>query len=176
MKIFIYTGVAFYKAGGTLKISLIFLTASILTPFLDKMQQYLIPNLDSLAIFIILMGLDVISGLYKHSGIWSKEAKNNLNKDDFFFKLIKKMFVSAVWLILVNAVEQYAKKNQTASEYLQMFGTSVLISWLVWSIAENLAATNGGTFPPVGLMKRLRLAKDTGDLSELNKKEDNGTN
>jgi len=176
MKLIIYTGVSLYKMGGACKITLIALTASFLTPFLDSLKKYLLPNMDSLAIFTILLVLDVASGLFKHSGIWDKDAPNTLNKDEFFFKLLKKIFASAVWLVLVNAVEKYTADNAKVGEYLDLFGMSVLIAWLVWSIAENLSVSTKGEFPPTGWLKRLRRVKDTGDIKQINNTENDEVN
>ena len=168
MKYVLHTGFALYQLGGACKISLIFLTASIFTPFLDSLEKYIYPNVDSFAIFTVLLFLDVVSGVVKHSGVWDKDAPNTLNKDDFFFKLLKKIFAAVVWLTLVNAVEKYSIKTPTVGEYLSLFGVAVLIAWMFWSIAENVSVITKGEFPPTDWMKRLKRVKDTGDFKQLN--------
>lgn len=160
MKTIFSIGVALYKAKGFYQFFLIFSTALSITPLLDSLQKYLTPNFDYIAIWLILMVLDVFSGIFKHSGIWDKDAKNTLDKDVFFFKLLRKVFASGVWLVLINVVEVHSK---IASEYLDMFGIGVLVSWLAWSIASNLYVITGSSFPPEWIMKRLRTANTDED-------------
>jgi len=152
--------VALYKAKGLYKLTLITSTALSITPLLDSLQKYLTPNFDYIAIWLILMIADVLSGLYKHSGKWDKDQPNTLDKDAFFYKLMRKVFASAIWLVIINVIEVHSR---IASEYLDMFGIGVLISWLIWSIASNLYVITGSSFPPEWIMKRLRTANEDED-------------
>lgn len=77
---------------------------------------------------------------------------------------------------MVNAVEKYTNDNAKVGDYLDLFGMSVLIAWLVWSIAENLSVATKGEFPPTGWLKRLRRVKDTGDIKQINNLENDEVN
>lgn len=153
MKIILSILLAMYKAKGLYKIVLIATTALSITPLLDSLQKYLTPNFDYIAIWLILMIADTLSGIYKHSGKWDRDQENTLNKDAFFYKLLRKTFASAIWLVVINVIEVHSR---IASEYLDMFGIGVLISWLIWSIASNLYVITGSSFPPEWIMEKLK--------------------
>ena len=157
MKLFLIIGLYLYKSKGISQAFLIFLTATASVPFLETIKKFLIPDsLDNWVIFLILLLLDVSSGLYKHSGIWKKGEPNTLNKDEFFLKLFKKVFIGGVWLVLINVIINL----DNSSSYFDSFGISVLISWLGWSIASNLYVASGSTFPPKWIMNKLRIANE----------------
>lgn len=164
MKTLISIGIALYQAKGFYKIALIASTASTLTPLLEAFKKYLFPNFDNLAIFVILLTLDLASGLYKASGLWSREAPNVLNKDIFFHKLIRKVFASVIWLILINVFENFTSDGSLVSEYLDGFGIAVLIAWFAWSIGANLHVITNGAFPPAWVMNRLKKANEDKEL------------
>ena len=153
MKTLIAIGLSLYKAKGFFQGFLILSTALTISPLLDSFKKFLSPNFDYLAIWLILMTLDALSGIYKHSGIWDKNAPNTLSKDLFFFKLLRKSFSSAIWLVVINLIENYSK---VAHDYLDIFGIGVLISWLSWSVASNLYVITGESFPPQWVMVRLK--------------------
>lgn len=157
MKTFLIMCLSLYKAKGLAKIFLIFLTASASVPFLETIQKFIVPrSLDNWVIFLILLILDVISGMYKHSGLWKKDEPNTLNKDEFFLKLFRKVFIGSVWLVLINVI----LNMDNSSDYFNSFGIGTIISWLGWSIALNLYVTSGSTFPPAWIMKKLKNANE----------------
>ncbi len=168
MKTILSIGIALYKAKGIYKLFLILSTATLTTPLVDALEKFLLPNFDNLAIFLILLILDIVSGLFKHSGKWSKEAKNTLDKDEFFFKLFRKMFASVVWLMFINVIENL---SETTSVYFNNFGIGVLVSWLGWSITANLYVITGGTFPPEWVLKKLKQGNKDSDLNDKNIEE-----
>ena len=161
MKTLLTIGIALYKSKGIYQLFLIFITATSLAPLLDSLKKFLNPNIDYIAFWIILMILDVASGVYKHSGKWAKNQPNTINKDDFFYKLLRKIFASTIWLVLVNAIEKIA---MVESSYLETFGIGVLISWLSWSIASNLYVITGSSFPPKWIMSKLKKANENEKL------------
>jgi hypothetical protein len=166
MKLFLLIGLSLYKMKGATQGILIFISASATIPLIETFKRYLFPNIwDNWVIFLILLILDIASGLYKHSGLWEKDQPNTLDKDDFFFKLFRKVFSGAVWLILINVILNL----DNSSAYFDSFGISVLISWLGWSIASNLYVISGSTFPPKWIMNKLRNAND-GDENPDDKK------
>ena len=155
MRDLFFLGLALYKAKGLYQAALIFTTGAVVVPFLDAFKKYLIPNFDNVAIFIILMVLDVASGIWKHSGIWDKDAKNTLDKNEFFIKLMRKTFAALAWLILVNVFEKYTGAQGEPNAYFNLFGISVLMAWLTWSISTNLHVATKGGFPPIGLIQKM---------------------
>ena len=163
MSKFYLIGLYLYSTKGASKIYLIAITALTVNPFLETINKYIIPDrFDNYAIFLILLILDTLSGVFKHSGLWHKKMKtksNTLDKDEFFHKLLRKVFAGSVWLILVNMIN----KMDNTSGYFDMFGISVLLSWLGWSIASNLYVITGSTFPPEWVMKKLRNANEKED-------------
>lgn len=163
MKTVFLTGLLFYRAKGLYQIFLITVSGLSITPLLESLGKYLAPNFDYIAIWLILIIADVLSGLYKHSGIWDLKAKNTLNKNDFFYKLLRKVFASGVWLVIINVIEIHSK---IAAEYLDVFGIGVLISWLTWSIASNLYVITGSSFPPEWIMKKLKKVNKDENLKE----------
>lgn len=161
MKTFLLIGLFLYKAKGFSQALLIFITAAATVPILETIKKYVIPNLfDNWIIFLILLLLDVMSGVLKHSGLWEKNGKNTLDKDEFFFKLFRKVFIGAVWLVLINVI--YNLDN--SSDYFDSFGVGVLISWLGWSISSNLYVISGSTFPPKWVMDKFRKANEGDEL------------
>jgi hypothetical protein len=160
MKLYLLIGLSLYKMKGVAQGLLIFISASATIPIIETFKKYLFPNVwDNWAIFLILLILDVVSGLYKHSGLWEKDQPNTLNKDNFFFKLFRKVFAGSVWLVLINVILNL----DNSSAYFDSFGISVLISWLGWSIASNLYVISGSTFPPKWIMNKLRNANEDED-------------
>jgi hypothetical protein len=166
MKDLFFLGLLLYKSKGLYQFAIITSTGAIVVPFLDAFKKYLIPNFDNVAIFVILLFLDVGSGIYKHSGIWDKDAPNTLNREAFINKLTRKVFAALVWLTLTNVFEKFTLDNGTPSEWLNTFGISVLISWLTWSISENLHTATKGAFPPIGLIKKLYKNEKTESLTQ----------
>lgn len=167
MKLYLLIGLSLYKAKGLSKALLIFFTASATVPFIETLKKYIVPNSwDNWIIFLIFLIADTASGIYKHSGKWAKDQPNTLNKDDFFFKLFRKVFSGAVWLILINVILNL----DNASAYFDTFGIGVIISWLGWSVASNLYVISGSTFPPEWVMKKFRAANE-GDFNNENKDE-----
>ncbi|MCK4500602.1 hypothetical protein KAU11_08890 [Candidatus Babeliales bacterium] len=157
MRVFLAIGLYLYKAKGLSQAMLILLTASFTIPFIDTIEKFILPrSLDNWVIFLILLILDVASGLYKHSGVWKKTQPNTLNKDEFFLKLFKKVFIGAVWLVLINVIINL----DNSSNYFDSFGIGALISWLGWSIASNLYVISDSTFPPKWVMNRLQKANE----------------
>lgn len=153
MKLFLLIGLTLYKAKGLSQALIIAITAAINITFLETLKRFILPKvLDNWAIFLILLLLDILSGVYKHSGLWAKGQPNTLNKDDFFFKLFRKVFAGATWLLLINVI----LTSQPEISYFESFGISVLISWLSWSIASNIYVISGSTFPPAWVMERLK--------------------
>lgn len=170
MKLFLLIGLYLYKAKGLTQGLLIFITASATIPIIETFKRYLFPQIwDNWVIFLILLILDVVSGIYKHSGLWERDQPNTLDKDDFFFKLFRKVFAGSVWLILINVILNL----DNSSAYFDSFGISVLISWLGWSIASNLYVISGSTFPPKWIMNKLRNANN-GDENPDEKNIENG--
>lgn len=160
MKFYLLIGLTLYKAKGLSQIILIFITASATVPFIDSIKKFIIPtSFDNWVVFLILLLLDTASGLYKHSGLWEKDAPNTLGQDEFFFKLFRKVFSGAVWLVLINVILHL----DNASSYFDSFGVGVLISWLGWSIAANIYIVSGSTFPPKWVMNKLRIANEGED-------------
>jgi hypothetical protein len=157
MKLFLIIGLYLYKSKGISQILLIFFTASASIPFLESIKKFLVPDsLDNWVIFLILLLLDVSSGIYKHSGLWEKGQPNTLDKDFFFFKLFRKVFAGCVWLILINVILNL----DNSSAYFDSFGIGVLISWLGWSVAANIYVVTGSSFPPKWIMNKLRIANE----------------
>lgn len=157
MKLYLLLGLTLYKAKGISQILLIFFTASASIPFIESIHKFIIPDsFDNWVIFLILLILDALSGIYKHSGLWEKDQPNTLDKDDFFFKLFRKVFAGCVWLVLINVILNL----DNSSAYFDSFGIGVLISWLGWSIAANLYVVSGSTFPPKWIMNKLRVANE----------------
>lgn len=157
MKTFLLFGLYLYKAKGLSQALLIFITAAASVPFLETIKKFIIPNsFDNWVIFLLLLILDVISGLYKHSGKWKRDQPNTLNKDDFFYKLFRKLFAGAVWLVLINVIINL----DNSSDYFDSFGIGALISWLGWSIASNIYVISGSTFPPKWIMNKLKNANE----------------
>ena len=156
MKTILTIGLKFYKLKGLYKLTLIASSATFLTPFLEALKKYIFPNMENFAVFAVLLTLDVITGLVRHSGVYSCEAKNNLNKDHFFMKLFKKVFISIIWLSLINVFDIFVGTDSFITEYLDGFGVSTLIAWFAWSIASNLHIIAGGEFPPSWIMDRLK--------------------
>lgn len=153
MKLYFLIGLGLYKAKGLSQALLIFITASSAVPLIETFKKFIIPvSFDNWVIFLILVILDTLSGLYKHSGLWAKEAENTLNKDEFFLKLFRKVFIGAVWLIMINVILNLDQ----SSDYFNSFGVGVLISWLGWSIASNLHVVSGSTFPPKWVLDKFR--------------------
>lgn len=169
MKVLFTIGVSLYKAKGFYQIFVTFITASTVTPLLQALRKYLTPNIDYVTVFLILLLLDVASGLYKHSGLWSKHAKNTLSKDDFFYKLLRKVFAGTIWLILINVVEHV--KDGDFSDYFNTFGIGVLIAWLGWSVASNLYVISGNSFPPAWVMKWFKRANEDEDFHPTKREE-----
>ena len=165
MKLFLLIGLTLYKAKGLSQLILVFITASVFIPFIDTVKKYIIPNsFDNWVVFLILLLLDVASGIYKHSGKWEKDQPNTLDKDSFFFKLFRKVFAGSTWLILINVILTL----ENSSAYFDSFGIGVLISWLGWSIASNLYIISGSTFPPKWVMNRLRRANEDEEQPDKN--------
>jgi hypothetical protein len=165
MKLYLLLGLTLYKAKGISQMLLIFITASVSIPFIDSIKKFVIPeNFDNWVIFLILLILDTLSGLYKHSGLWEKGQPNTLGQDEFFFKLFRKVFSGAVWLILINVILNL----DNASAYFDSFGIGVLISWLGWSIAANIYIVSGSTFPPRWIMDKLRKANEGDENPDKN--------
>ena len=157
MKTFLLIGLYLYKAKGASQALLILITASMTVPLLETIQKFIVPKtLDNWVIFLILLILDVVSGIYKHSGKWKKGQPNTLDKDDFFYKLFRKVFAGAIWLILINVILNL----ENTSDYFDSFGIGTLISWLGWSIASNLYVISGSTFPPKWIMNKLKNANE----------------
>tara|TARA_R110000744_G_scaffold121116_2_gene225546 strand:+ start:18077 stop:18634 length:558 start_codon:yes stop_codon:yes gene_type:complete len=157
MKLYFFIALTLYKSKGISQLLVIFFTASASIPFIESIKKFLIPtDFDNWVIFLTLLLLDVVSGIYKHSGLWAKGEPNTLDKDDFFFKLFRKVFAGCVWLILINVI----LKLENSSAYFDSFGIGVLISWLGWSIAANIYVVSGSTFPPKWIMKKLKLANE----------------
>jgi len=157
MKLYLLIGISLYKAKGLSQGLLIFITASATIPFIESLKKFVIPNsFDNWAIFLILLILDVGSGLFKHSGKWKKDQPNTLDKDDFFYKLFRKVFAGFVWLVMINVILNLENSNT----YFDSFGIGTLISWLGWSIASNLYVISGSTFPPKWIMKKIRTANE----------------
>ncbi|HEX9601648.1 MAG TPA: hypothetical protein VF985_09170, partial [Mariniflexile sp.] len=105
MKLFLLIGLSIYKIKGLAQGILIFITASAAVPFIDVIKKYVIPtSFDNWVIFTMLLILDTGSGIFKHSGLWEKGQPNTLNKDEFFFKLFRKVFAGSVWLTMINMV------------------------------------------------------------------------
>jgi hypothetical protein len=157
MKLFLLIGLSIYKIKGLAQGVLIFLTASATVPFIDVIKKYVIPNsFDNWVIFTMLLILDTGSGIFKHSGWWEKGQPNTLNRDEFFFKLFRKVFAGSVWLIMINMVMNIEDANM----YFDTFGISTVISWLGWSIASNLYIVSGSTFPPKWVMDKFKQKND----------------
>ena len=168
MKLYWLIGLSLYKTKGVSQILLIFFTASATIPFIESIKKFIIPDSsDNWVIFLILLILDTASGIYKHSGLWEKGQLNTLNKDDFFFKLFRKVFAGCVWLILINVI----LKLENSSAYFDSFGVGVLISWLGWSIAANIYVVSGSTFPPKWIMRKLRIANEGDDNPDETNKQ-----
>lgn len=173
MKDLFFLGLALYKAKGLYQYALIASTGALAVPFLDAFKKYLVPNFDNIVVFIILMFLDVLSGVWKHSGKWDKDAPNTLDKNKFFSKLTSKTFAALVWLMLTNIFEKYTITDGLGSEYFNMFGISVLISWLSWSISENLHTVTKGAFPPIGLIRNLYNREKNETFNDKPPKDEN---
>ena len=157
MKLYFLIALMLYKSKGVSQALVIFFTASASIPFIESIKKFLIPNsFDNWVIFLILLLLDVSSGIYKHSGLWEKGQPNTLDKDFFFFKLFRKVFAGCVWLILINVILNL----DNSSEYFDSFGIGVLISWLGWSVAANIYVVTGSSFPPKWIMSKLRIANE----------------
>ena len=169
MKLFLIIGLYLYKSKGISQILLIFFTASASIPFIESIKKFLIPNsFDNWVIFLILLLLDVSSGIYKHSGLWEKGQPNTLDKDFFFFKLFRKVFAGCVWLILINVILNL----ENSSAYFDSFGIGVLISWLGWSVAANIYVVTGSSFPPKWIMNKLRIANEGEEDPDKNIQKD----
>ncbi len=157
MKVILLLGLYLYKAKGFCQVFLIFVTACAAVPLLETIKKFMIPNsFDNWVVFLILLILDVMSGLYRHSGKWKKGQPNTLDKDEFFYKLFRKVIAGVLWLILVNVVINLER----TSVYFDTFGICTLISWLGWSIASNIYVFTGSTFPPKWIMNKLRNANE----------------
>ena len=163
MKLYLVIGLWLYKAKGLSQILLIFFTASASIPFIETIKKYIIPNtFDNWVVFLILLILDVASGLYKHSGKWAKDQPNTLDKDDFFFKLFRKVFSGSVWLIMITVILNLDNSNA----YFDSFGVGTIISWLGWSVASNLYVISGSTFPPQWVMNKLKNSNEGSESPE----------
>lgn len=158
MKLFFLIALSLYNAKGVAKLMLILITGIVSTPIVvetkkllvPELQKYLIPEtLDNWAVFFVLLVLDLSTGLYKHSGLWEKGRKHTLDKDEFFIKLFKKVFIGSVWLILLNVIYTLGP----GKEYFQDFGISALVAWLGWSIVSNCYISSSSTFPPEWVME-----------------------
>lgn len=157
MKSFLFVGLYLYKLKGASQAFLIFLTASATVPLIETIKKFIVPSsFDNWVIFIILLTLDVFSGIYKHSGIWKKDQPNTLDKDEFFLKLFKKVVIGSIWLVLINVIINL----ENSSGYFNSFGIGALISWLGWSIASNLYIASDSTFPPKWVMSKLQKANE----------------
>lgn len=157
MKLFLLVGLYLYKAKGLAQFLLIFITASATIPFIETLRKYIFPDSwDNWVVFLILLTLDTGSGIYKHSGLWEKNQPNTLNRDEFFFKLFRKVFAGSVWLVLINVILNL----ENSSAYFDSFGIGVLISWIGWSIASNIYIVSGSTFPPKWVMDKFRAANE----------------
>ncbi len=157
MKIIYTIGLALNKLGGFYKFFLITTTASFITPFFEALKRYLTPNVDYWAIAIILLILDAACGIYAHSGWWAKEAKNDLNADEFFFKMLRKLAACGAWLVLIGVVEN---SSELVAKYMDIFSVTTIVSWLGWSIAGSVHIFTGGKFPPKKIMKFLKGIDD----------------
>lgn len=157
MKLFLIIGLYMYKLKGLAQALLVFISASVAIPIVETFEKYLFPKTwDNWVVFLILLVIDIGSGVYKHSGLWEKGRKHTLNKDEFFLKLFRKVFVGSVWLVLINVILNI----ENSSAYFDSFGISVLISWLGWSVCSNLYVTSGSTFPPKWVMDKFRNANE----------------
>lgn len=163
MRIYLIIGLYLYKMKGASQAALIIFTALATVPLLETFQKFIIPSsFDNWIVFLVLLFLDTASGMLKHSGIWGNNEPNTLNKDDFFLKLFRKVFVGAVWLILINVITSL----DNSSAYFDTFGAGSLISWLGWSIASNLYIVSGSTFPPAWIMSKFKKANEDDDFDE----------
>ncbi len=157
MKVILLLGLYLYKAKGFCQVFLITITAMAAVPFWSTVKKFIIPDsFDNWVVFMILLILDVASGLYRHSGKWGKNQPNTLNSDDFFFKLFRKVIAGVLWLVLINVIINLER----TSIYFDTFGICTLISWLGWSIASNIYVFTGSTFPPKWIMNKLKNANE----------------
>lgn len=158
MKLFLLVGLSLYKAKGLAQVLLVFFTALATIPFLETLEKFIIPKtFDNWVVFLILLILDIASGIIKHSKIGYDES-NTLDKDKFFFKLFIKVAAGSIWLILINVILNV----EHSSEYFNTFGISVLISWIGWSIASNIYVFTGSEFPPKWVMEYFKKRNEKG--------------
>jgi hypothetical protein len=155
MKLLFSLGIALYRAKGMFKVYLIASSGFILTPLLEALQKFLTPNFENVGVVVILLFLDTLCGVFKHSGLWDKDAPNTLDRNEFFYKFISKLFASVVWLFLINIFERFTDLNELTKNLFNGFSIAILISWYAWSIGDKLHTITKGGFPPISFLKRL---------------------
>jgi hypothetical protein len=110
----------------------------------------------SLNWFAVILLLDTITGTAMHVKLKTFSAKDLLLKT-----LINKVFISAVWFVLVHVVAVFSDLNpdDKISAIVEFFRNGVLFTYFVQSITDNVIVLTNGKFPPLYAEWRAKFGK-----------------
>lgn len=126
-------------------------------------SKYVFTDREFVEVLFILLLADLITGMLKHLKTHTFSFK------ELFLGLLEKIFVSAVGMILFNALGsiQGLEKNEVLLNYFKLVGKLINAFYVGGSAFNNLFLLTGGKFPPVGWMKRMKNFNISGTVEDL---------
>lgn len=142
------------------KFKLPMIAAVISAPLLDLFNEFIFTDWRFLCFMAVLIFLDTVTGV-------AKAAKRGVVSSAGFTGVILKVFVYAVFLIVLNALESFSEKAaiQFAFEWVGSLGYAAVIVRESISILENLGALDD-TLIPKWILKRLKDFDKDGKINE----------
>jgi phage-related holin len=132
------------------KLKLPFLCAAIFAPALSIIEKYLFSDWEFLIFLFILVGLDTVTGIWKH---YKLKTISSSGFSGFFTKVI----VYCVFLIVVHVMGNFTdnKIALAALDWVEQVAYGSLIVRESISIIENLGVIHPGLIP-TAILKRLK--------------------
>lgn len=110
-------------------------------PLLEVFEKYVFSDWSTLVYVLVLLGVDVVLGAFKH---WKDKTANS---KAFFEKLMEKLILCLCLLVVTHVTYSHQVMNdmQGSAETIRYFGNSVVIGYLLTTISKNLKAISLGS-------------------------------
>jgi len=135
--------------------------AWVLAKLTGYANKILMRDMDLVVLIFTLIGLDAVFGLWK----WYK--LKSLNEKKFLIGVFEKLIICLGTMVVFNTFIIAAYKHDDYTSYMNLFGSTIILTYPAWSIFRNMFFLTKGAFPPIGFMRKMENFSETADIDEI---------